>query len=295
MEVIPELKDQCLILAVSGGIDSIVMLDMMSKYYRHLVVAHFEHGIRGEASKADAKFVKKLAQKYQLPFEIMSGSLGPTASEEAARKLRYEFLRQVARTHHGVICTAHHADDVLESVAINLQRGTGWRGLAVMNAPDIYRPLIGLTKAQIRKYAKDNQLTWQEDTTNQSDYYLRNRIRTKINQRLRIGGKEMLFELYQNQLVLAQAIDRELTTYLRPSGRYQRYFYIMIDPAVAEEILRFIVKTELGQSLTRPQAARALLAIKISKPRSYFQAALGVELEFTTRTFKLVKTDLKTV
>lgn len=280
-----------LIVAVSGGVDSVVMLDWLAQRYDNLVVAHFEHGIRGEASRADARFVRELAKKYRLPYEIASGELGNLASEDQARQARYRFLRTVARERRGLICTAHHADDVLESIAINFKRGTGWRGLAVMGAPDIYRPLITWTKAQIVQYALDNKLGWREDETNHQPIYLRNTLRQQM-QDLPVGTKEMLFELFERQAYLRQAIDRILARMINQSGRYGRYRFIMAEDNLAQEVLSFVVKWHTGVSLTRPQLERAILAIKTARPGETHQLAAGAKLVFNIRFF-IVKTDKK--
>lgn len=284
-------NSQPLILAVSGGVDSVMMLDLLSQQYDNLVVAHFEHGIRGEASRADAKFVRQLAKQYRLPYEIASGDLGSLASEDQARRARYEFLRSVAKERHGQLCTAHHADDVLESIAINLKRGTGWRGLAVMGANDIFRPLMNWTKAQIVEYALKNKLTWREDETNQQPIYLRNFLRHQMAD-LPVGTKEMLFELFERQTNLRQAVDRILTQMINQSGRYHRYGFIMAEDALVREILAFVVKWHTGVSLTRPQLERAILAIKTARQGETHQLAAGAKLVFSIRHF-VVKTDKK--
>ena len=161
---------QKLVLAVSGGVDSVVLLDVLSKMSKlSLVVAHFDHGIRDDSAK-DAVFVGELSKNYGLPFETKREELGKNVSEEKARVRRYKFLREVAEKYNAKLVTAQHSDDAIETIAINLSRGTGWRGLAAMDS-DIVRPLINMTKAEIISYAKKNHLSWREDATNASDDY----------------------------------------------------------------------------------------------------------------------------
>jgi tRNA(Ile)-lysidine synthase len=101
------------IVAVSGGVDSIALLHMLTKTTDHeIIVAHFDHGIR-EDSADDAAFVRSLATEYGFPFETLREELGPDTSEETARNRRYEFLRGIAKKYNGQIVTAHHADDVV--------------------------------------------------------------------------------------------------------------------------------------------------------------------------------------
>ena len=134
------------VVAVSGGVDSVVLLDMVAQEVapQRLIVAHFDHGIRPESAD-DAAFVKSLAKQYGLTFETKREELGANASEELAREHRYAFLRDVAKRYSATIMTAHHADDIIETIAINMTRGTGWRGLAVLDSPGIERPLLDKT------------------------------------------------------------------------------------------------------------------------------------------------------
>ena len=149
------------ILAVSGGIDSVVMLHFLRAGDEDgkPIVAHFDHGIRGN-SLDDAKFVERLAHRYGLKFECRHAKLGQDCSEATARQERYDFLFELADKYHGEICVAHHREDILESIAINVLRGTGWRGLTPMNAPQIQRPLKTWTKSDIYRYATENNLSF---------------------------------------------------------------------------------------------------------------------------------------
>ena len=111
------------IVAVSGGVDSVVLLDMLSKTQHKLIVAHVDHGIRGKESAADARFVAALARRYQLPFVSTELHLGAHASEETAREKRYEFLFGEAEKYRAVVVTAHHRDDIIETFLLNLFHG----------------------------------------------------------------------------------------------------------------------------------------------------------------------------
>lgn len=123
------------IVAVSGGVDSVVLLDMLAKQADlQLVIAHFDHGIR-EDSKQDALFVAHLAAKYHVPFESERVELGHGASEALAREKRYAFLRMMFKKYNAdAIITAHHQDDVIETSMINILRGTGRHGLSSSKA-----------------------------------------------------------------------------------------------------------------------------------------------------------------
>jgi tRNA(Ile)-lysidine synthase len=269
------------VIAVSGGVDSVALLDMMSRLPDHqLVIAHFDHGIR-EDSAQDAAFVRSLAKKYGVPFESRREELGPSASEEKARARRYHFLRSVAKKHDGKIVTAHHADDVVETIAINVKRGTGWRGLAVLDS-DIVRPLLDMSKDELREYAKRHQLEWREDSTNKSDVYLRNRIRKTVKSLSRDERRQLL-ALRAHQRHTKQEIDEEVKRLIGKGPHYSRYFFTHVPKPVAVECLREVVKGRL----TRPQLERALLAIKTATPGSTHQAGSSVSLRFTSRNFSV--------
>lgn len=255
------------VVAVSGGVDSVVLLDMLVREGGHeLVVAHFDHGIR-EDSVLDAQFAQRLAQKHNLTFETRREELGARASEELARERRYAFLRSVADKYGAVIATAHHMNDSAETIAINLTRGTGWRGVAVL-ASDMYRPLLDKTKYEILSYAESKGLDWREDSTNASDAYLRNRLRRKLTDDDTVL---QLAAIRARQVEIRDAVDDEAVRLLGDGdGGYSRYFFIQIDQAAAIELLRSLAVQTLGHSLTRPQLERSLLAIKTARAGSEF-------------------------
>lgn len=271
------------IVAVSGGVDSVVLLSMMVKAAKPddvLHVAHFDHGIR-EDSRNDERFVANLAGKYGLVYSGKREELGRNASEALARERRYAFLRELAGQHEARIVTAHHLDDLVETVAINLMRGTGWRGLAALNS-DVMRPLIDIPKKELIAYAQANGLTWHEDSTNASDAYLRNRVRRQTSD-INEDTKRQLRALHSHQKQLKIAIENETASLVGDGPNYNRHLFIQVPHPVALECLRYITKG----MLTRPQLTRALLAIKTSSAGSIYEAGAGVKLRFSTRHFSL--------
>lgn len=230
------------IVAVSGGVDSVVLLDLLTQLPGlKLTVAHFDHGIRPD-SKADRLFVQSLAQAHRLPFSYDRAELGPGASEAIARQARYQFLNKVRRvTGARSIITAHHADDRLETAIINVLRGTGRRGLSALKSNQrIARPLLGYSKQQLRAYAQDQNLRWHEDSTNQDDRYLRNYIRHQI---LNKFSKHQRQQLTQHILVaqkLNQQLDNQLVNFLhlQPAAHnLDRDWFISLPHIVAREVL----------------------------------------------------------
>lgn len=271
------------LIAVSGGVDSVVLLDMLAKKHKNILVAHFDHGIR-EDSKEDAIFVRQLAVKYGVKFFTKREELGANASEEKARRARYKFLRELSEKQNATIVTAHHLDDVVETIIINMVRGTGWRGLAVLNAEDIYRPLINFEKQEIINYAKQNNLKWREDSTNSLNVYMRNIVRHKID--LNNEQKNELQILHQEQIRLAKEIKSEVTSLLKSiknDNKISRYFINSIDQASAYEIIRELTKGEL----TPNQIDSVINAIKTQRNGTIFEASKNIKIHFTTRFFTL--------
>ena len=271
------------VVAVSGGVDSVVLLHqlVMAGEYE-LIVAHFDHGIRSDSAE-DARFVAGLAAQYNLPFTTEREELGVSASEEQARSRRYGFLRAMAERYEATIVTAHHADDVIETIAINVRRGTGWRGAAVLDSPTVVRPLLQMTKRQIRDYALEHRLEWVEDNTNASGRYLRNRLRHKLCY-APSAKKQALHAIRHRQLELKKAIDEEVSKYIQQK-EHSRYFFVQIDTQTAVELLRAIVVVAVMQSPTRPQLVRGVLAIKTARPGTSYEMGGSVTLHFTKRTF----------
>lgn len=269
------------VLAISGGIDSMVLIDLIANDYQgfrtnhfgeakwpnDFMVAHFDHGIRGEVSHQDAKFVVKTVRaKYGVPVQVGLGRLSADTSEEMARQVRYNFLRQTGES--AKIVTAHHRDDLLETVVMNLIRGTGWRGLAPMSQPDVVRPLLAWSKVDIATYALRNDLDWREDQTNYSPKYLRNRLRSALA-KCPEADKCQLADLAMAQMKLRREIESELGRYVCKhvtggNGQWyvRRYDIIMLPDTVALEVLRSVSRS----CLTLPQLRSLLLFIKVGRP-----------------------------
>lgn len=270
-------------MAVSGGVDSVVLLDMLVKRGNNeLSVVHFDHGIREESGE-DARFVEGLARRYSLPFFTRREELGEKASEGIARERRYAFLRELAKEQQATIVTAHHADDVIETIAINCLRSESWRGLAVLGAEDIQRPLLSLSKKELYIYAMKHGLEWVEDKTNASDAYLRNRVRKRLAKGLTVTSRQRLLELWKRQAELKEGIDLEGEALTR--GTLSRYFFTMIDFREAVELLRQVVLRKTGVSLLYSQAEYGALAIRTAKPGAIIELGEGVILEFSRGEF----------
>ena len=276
------------IVAVSGGVDSVVLLDMLvQRAEQEVVVAHFDHGIRPD-SAADARFVQALAEQYGLACEVRREELGPKASEALARQRRYEFLQIVAQKYGGIVATAHHANDVVETIAINLSRGTGWRGLACLNDPNLIRPLLTVGKQQLYDYARRAQLEWVEDETNATDVYLRNTLRRKLASLTKTAHSDIL-KLHQHQVKVGSEIDNQTERIIKQVGAGSRYFFTNISDPTAIELLRAVLMIQ-DSSLTRPGRQRLLQAIKTARSGTTIQLGDGITSSFTQKEFTIKTT-----
>lgn len=186
------------VVACSGGVDSLSLADVLfrlrDKFGIRICVAHFEHGIRGDESKKDARFVANWAKERGLLFRIGEGNVPAFAKknrlsvETAARRLRYEFLRETKKAlGFSRIALAHHADDQAETVLMRILRGTGTAGLAAMRPKngDMIRPLLFLSKDELFRYAESRGLSPRHDATNDVADALRNRLRLCLLPQLR--------------------------------------------------------------------------------------------------------------
>jgi len=191
-------KRKKLIVAVSGGADSVALLHLLVEAgYRNLVVSHFNHRLRGKASDGDALFVEKLAAKLKLPFEMGKGDVRKLSSsrkcslETAARQARYAFLAATAKKHRTrMVAVAHHADDQVETCLFNFLRGSGIAGLSGMKSHssrivdgvklELLRPLLAFTKVELLGYLKDKKVRFREDATNAVADATRNKLRLKV-------------------------------------------------------------------------------------------------------------------
>lgn len=264
------------ILAISGGVDSMVMLDLMCKKFpsQDLIVAHFDHNAR-PSSSTDREFVQKYCQKHGLEFvtEIAPEVKKKRLSEVEARNMRYAFLQRVSREHEDApIYTAQHLDDLVESIAINLIRGTGWRGLAVMNRSNLVRPLLDgkiYDRQDVLRYASKNNISFRQDPTNSEDDYLRNRLRPLVLELPRTT-KEKLLELRNQQCQLTENLKGEITTLSPDSTALPRQLFRTLPDTVALELLRQITEERYGLLCTRPQLEDFLQAIRSYKPGKQF-------------------------
>ncbi|WP_234733352.1 tRNA lysidine(34) synthetase TilS [Tellurirhabdus bombi] len=182
-----------MLLAVSGGIDSVAMVDLFLATEVSVGIAHVNFGLRGEESEGDEQFVRDLAKRHSIPFYTTRFNTLSLASEQGvstqmmARQLRYDWFGQLAREYgYSCVATAHHSDDNLETVLLNLIRGTGVAGLRGISVQQdfpwgrLVRPLWFASRADLEQYVQEQGLPWREDSSNVEDKYRRNRLRHQV-------------------------------------------------------------------------------------------------------------------
>jgi len=290
------------IIAISGGIDSMVLLHMIKhksellpSYLRdtpHIVVAHIDHGIRPNSYR-DRECVHKVANQYGYEFEYIELELGTNASEEEARIKRYEFLDQLQNKYHAdAVVTAHHSDDVVETAIINLTRGTGRKGLSSLKSiPGRSRPLLSLTKEEIIAYANEHSVGWNEDETNQDLRYLRNRVRIKL-QDADQQWKDKFATQLQKISESNDLIDTQIATLLqyRLKGKQvlSRTWFVKLDHSMACEFMVAFLKKSQVQNIDKKLVERLVVLLKAGRPGIQIDIDADTCGMLTKRSLRLV-------
>ncbi len=220
-----------ILLAVSGGVDSVVMTRLFREAGYSFAIAHCNFNLRGKESDGDENFVRKIAKRYGVPFFSNSFPTTIYAKERgislqmAARELRYEWFGELLKKENfRFVATAHHLDDQAETFFINLIRGTGIAGLhGILPKQDtLIHPMLFTCRDEILTFAKRNRITYREDSSNSSDKYLRNRIRRqvipllkKINPEFPSALKETIHHLRNFEEIgntLIESVRKRITT-----------------------------------------------------------------------------------
>ncbi len=200
-------QDDRILLAVSGGVDSVVMVRLFKDAGYNFGIAHVNFGLRQEESDGDETFVKNLAYQLEVPVYVKHFSTKQYASDQkisiqmAARDLRYAWFDEIAEEHgFSYVATAHHLDDQAETFFINLLRGTGISGMhgILPKQGKIIRPLMFTTREKIMSYALELNLTWHEDQSNSSRKYLRNKLRHDVLAELYKINPQFSFKLNES-------------------------------------------------------------------------------------------------
>lgn len=271
------------IVAVSGGVDSMVLLDLLNRQTDlELVVAHFDHGIRTD-SDLDRQLVQDVANRLGLTFVYEAAKLGPQASEATARVARYAFLERMRQVHGAkAIVMAHHQDDVLETAILNILRGTGRKGLTSLSSwSQVVRPMLHLPKKAIRAYADSQNLKWSEDITNTDEKYLRNYIRHKILPQLDDVARTQLISIIEQMRRINNELDTDLINLMhsQPGVRQlDRSWFVGLPHAVAREFLASWLRARGIGNFDTKTLERVVVAAKVRQVGSLIDIMGGASL-----------------
>lgn len=273
------------IAAVSGGVDSVVLLHQLMKSREEVVVAHVDHGFRSD-SAADARFVEGLSKLYGCEFTTTKLDLS-SESEASAREARWQFLDETKNT-YGAQCifTAHHQDDVIETMILNLQRGTHRHGLtSLKDSKGIRRPLLSYSKTQIYDYALEHGLEWVQDYTNYEDKYERNKVRKYIMPKIKNRGPWL--DLYTKMMDLNAKLDAALAEHAKTFTDFDRH-QCRVDRSIFnahEYVLQLHIVAFLIQKVTESPPAyfreieAACLAIKTANSSTVIQVRKDLHIQ----------------
>lgn len=225
------------LVAVSGGPDSVALLHLLHRLRRdlgiRLAAAHFDHGLRGQDSRGDVRFVQALADSLELPCHVGQGEVRVAARERqislqmAARRLRHAFLRETCRTHgYAKAALGHTADDQVEVFFLRLLRGAGPQGLKGMwpaTPKGLVRPLLAVWKREILEWLHEEALPFREDASNRDRRYLRNRVRldllpeltSRFNPQLPAAVWRLMDLLQEDERLLASQTRKSLASLVR--------------------------------------------------------------------------------
>lgn len=281
------------VVAVSGGVDSMALLDRLTKLPNiRLIVAHYDHGIRDD-SNMDRELVQHVAKKHGLPFVYHEGKLGPAASEEQARKARYDFLHQVRGASGAkAVITAHHHNDALETAVMNMVRGTGRKGLTSLRSRGtVHRPALHIEKQKLREYAHDQGLVWREDITNKDTRYLRNYIRHKLMPQLDSEAKSNLATILRNMDRVNRELDEQLLHYLhiQPAlHKLDRKTFCRLPHGVAKEVMAAWLRREGIRDFDQKTLDRIVINAKVLAPGKFIDVLQKAKIQVSREHLKLV-------
>lgn len=298
------------VVAVSGGVDSMALLHLLAqKVSDHqspvsgdvannnpfrFVVAHFDHGIRDD-SHLDRQLVQDVAKKYNLPFVHDRGFLGADASEAKARRARYNFLHQVQRASgaRGII-TAHHQDDWLETAIMQLLRGTRRLGVSsIAHNTHVRRPMLNVSKQEIKKYAKEQGLKWREDSTNQDLRYKRNYVRHKLVKKMSLADYERLLMHARHLHLLNQEIESLLLAQLLNQpviNQLNRQWFLNLDHIVAREVMASWLRRNKIKGFNKKLIEQLVVRAKTLQPGQKTHITRMYFLQIAKDTLKIVPT-----
>ncbi len=245
-------KKDLLILSISGGVDSMAMLDFFIRQNFNIEVVHFNH-LKREQSAQEAALVKRYCSTYDIPYHYYTIDVDQGNFHHQAHLLRQQYLHDVAKvTRASFILTAHHLDDLLESILIKLTRGSNLLGYAGMqpchkdHGITFVKPFLYLSKEQLITYAKTHDVPYMDDASNDENAFLRNRYRHAVVPVMKQENSDLLKQAmhFSQQLSSAFAFIRKTTIdYLNRKKTIDIPSYLTLDDAVQDDILAYLLES----------------------------------------------------
>lgn len=281
-----------IILAVSGGPDSVCMLNVFSKlqkkYSLELIVAHVNYGLRGKDSQKDEDLVRELAGKYVLEISVAHyRGDKKKISENALRNFRYAFFEELrAEKKFNLLSVAHNADDQVETFLMRIMRGAGMQGMSAMRFKNnqIIRPLLAITREEILNYLKQNKLTYRIDKTNLENKFLRNKIRNRLIPYLGKNFNPRIKEtIFDSTLSISEDIDfldQETEKYCRKFSELDVKKLLQLPPALLRRVLRQKVEEEKGdlKDVSVSNIAEIIKIVKSTKNKDQIVTFRGLKV-----------------
>ena len=318
------LSGRRVLIACSGGVDSVVLghalCQLRSPLGLDLRLGHVHHGLRGEEADADAAWVRELGSKWDVPVldvrvnpltsrEGQSSRTRPTL-QEAARRTRYDALWALAeRAGARHVATAHNLDDQAETVLLRLFRGAGPDGLGGIpeRSPDgrIVRPLLGVPRSEVTRFARAEGLVWREDATNLDTKYARNRLRhdwlpgltEEFNPRLLRAIGDLAEALRRDGEWIGDLVDGQLeqVSVAEPDGlRIHPEPWNELPEGLARRLVhRLLASAGASRDTTRTHVLRCVDFLRNARPGTHIELPGGLELRRERDTFRLVPAGLR--
>ncbi len=284
-------KDK-IIIAVSGGPDSVCLLDiffqLQKKYKLELIVAHINYSLRGEDSQKDEALVVQLAKKYRLKIEILRPLIKKTShSENYLREIRYDFFEKIRKENKfNKVAVAHNLDDQAETFLMRTIRGAGLLGLSAMQFKNKYliRPLLGIERKEIVEYLKEHHLKWRIDKTNLESVFLRNKIRNKLipllEENFNPQIKKTIFQATRSIAGDYSFINKKAEEVFQKNHSFEIEKLRKLPGALLKRIILKLIEKEKGslQNVEYAQIEEIIKIIKSTKNKSQVMLLLGLRI-----------------
>ena len=281
-------KNTTVVLGLSGGPDSMclfyVLLSLKEEYNLNIVCAHINHNVRKE-SKEEELFVKEQVEQNHCRFETRTLSLNQDKNFEAnARKERYRFFEELAKKYKAkYVMTAHHGDDLMETILMRMTRGSNLNGYIGFKKKtecgdySLVRPLIYTTKEEILSYCKEQNIPYCIDKSNESDEHTRNRYRKKVLPFLKEENKEvhLKFLKFSEELEMASNYLQKKTldalTQTRSFGKVNLHEFNKLEPLIKKRVIEYILKEEYQNDIDLIQDIHTQSILKLCTSTDSFK------------------------